>query len=618
MRIRLSRHPGWWPRLGGPNAVTLAAWLLTLPGAIVSTYTFIPGDIGPHPWVWALMGGAAHVLTGMVLWLGRRTVLPPVDGRPRPWVAVAVMLLAGAVRGLCISSASVILGYATYAVVVPRTVFAAWSVLIWYSLATIVVDANRRHRAHTASLAEALTIGQELAEGSVLAVRELRAGIVVRTQAVVAEQLEKAVGLAADPQQAAAQLQKTVDEVIRPLSHEMDQQALQEERILSGLGATTTLGRVPYGLYLRGIVLERPFLPWPTALMLFAVPSLLFIYWFGAQMGLAILVATTAAASLVIAAGRRLVWPRLANRSLAVHGAGVACVWLVASLGAGTALEGFPGVYATLTPEAPRAALLVLEAGMVLTMLVGLALLTSVLGQWRRTDAALAAAVRNAEWSAARVRLMTWSEQRQLGRVVHGDVQARIVSLALQLQLNPPADTAAALATLGAEVKEALDEERSTTWAQALERIDIVWRGAVELRVDADAAATAALEHDTVAGHAVAEALSESITNAVRHGGAHRISARVRAGVNTVELVVENDGRPQYPDGPPGMGSRLLDVACISWARTQTPPTTLRAVIACVGAVPATTSGDAAPVASAGDRPGRTTGPATRAQEANP
>ena len=33
MTSRRLPSPRWWPSLGGPNAITLAAWLLTLPGA---------------------------------------------------------------------------------------------------------------------------------------------------------------------------------------------------------------------------------------------------------------------------------------------------------------------------------------------------------------------------------------------------------------------------------------------------------------------------------------------------------------------------------------------------------------------------------------------------------
>ena len=584
MTSRRLPSPRWWPSLGGPNAITLAAWLLTLPGAIATTYTIIPDNVREDLWIWAVLGGSAHVLTGLVLLAGRWTVLRPVAGRSRPWVAVGVMLLAGGLRGFYIGAASIALGHSPVELLLPRTLFAAWSVLIWYSIGTIVVDATRRHRAQIASLEEALAVGQALAEGSVMAVRELRSGIVTRTEAIVAEQLEKAVGLAADPQLAAAQLHQTVEEVIRPLSHEMNEQALREDWILSGIEGSATLAMAPIGLYIRGILLERPFLPWGSALLLFAVPSLLFMYWFGAAMGLAMLVLTAAAAGLVVAAGRALVWPRLAGRGVAVHAIGVVGVWTLASVGAGLVVELFPGTYASISSDSPRAVLLVLEGGMAMTVLQGVALMNSVLGQWRRTEVALAEAVRTAEWSVARLRQMAWSEQRHLGGVIHGDVQARIVSLALQIQLSPPADTAQAVERLRAEVHRALGEQHETTLALALDRIRTVWRGAVGLEIVVDPDADAALARDPVAGHAVAEVLSESITNAVRHGGAHRIRVRITMVRDALDLLVEDDGASAHPDGPPGMGSRLLDAACMSWSRSGSTPTLLHAVIACAGA----------------------------------
>ena len=59
--------PDWWERLGGRNAISIPAWLLTLPGGVLASFSWLPREV--HADVAAVVGLslASHVITGAVL-----------------------------------------------------------------------------------------------------------------------------------------------------------------------------------------------------------------------------------------------------------------------------------------------------------------------------------------------------------------------------------------------------------------------------------------------------------------------------------------------------------------------------------------------------------------------
>ncbi|MER6449374.1 sensor histidine kinase [Streptomyces venezuelae] len=75
----------------------------------------------------------------------------------------------------------------------------------------------------------------------------------------------------------------------------------------------------------------------------------------------------------------------------------------------------------------------------------------------------------------------------------------------------------------------------------------------MDCRVDFQAARATVLPSEVQS--ALGWVVREATTNILRHGDAHRCLIRLTAGENgSVELVVENDGAPEAPAGPPGSG----------------------------------------------------------------
>ena len=190
---------GWWQRLGGPNAMSLPAWLLTLPGALISAILTSNDETFSDAGRWFVLGLGGHLLVGAVMLIAWLTVLGPMPRRSRPKTFVAVLVCAGASRGAFIAIAAFAWGLAPSLNLAFRLTSAIGTVVLWMTLATLIVDGTRRHRATMSALQEQVNGEQRLADASLRLVHEYRASIVSDTQTIVTEQLEHAISLSEDP-----------------------------------------------------------------------------------------------------------------------------------------------------------------------------------------------------------------------------------------------------------------------------------------------------------------------------------------------------------------------------------------------------------------------------------
>ena len=198
----------------------------------------------------------------------------------------------------------------------------------------------------------------------------------------------------------------------------------------------------------------------------------------------------------------------------------------------------------------------------------------------RRAEVELEDAVEALAWMTARLRLHAYIEQQELGRILHGAVQAHIVSLALQLQLNPPEDPVVAIEESAEQVRSAIGERRERPWREAIADVQELWVDAIHLQVEVESSAVDLLDADPTAAQAVVEVTREGVTNAVRHGQADDVRVRITGTQGVIEVVVIDDGKSPTSQGPPGLGTKLFDAVCLRWSLRGESGKTLRALIA--------------------------------------
>lgn len=579
----LNQPDSWWQRLGGPNAITLAAWLLTLPGAVLTPIATASSAVNAGWWKWLVLGFLAHLVSGVVLIAARAWVLPPTPRKPRPWTFVISVSLAGLARGAFIAFAAVAWGIADDLNLGLRLSSAPGSFLLWFALATLIVDGSRRHRATMSLLRERLDREQQIARDSARIVRDNRSAMVERTQRIVTEQLTQAKSLSADPEAAAKRLTDVVDDVVRPLSRELERRRADEARILEEAVTPYPNERTPFRRYLASMFTARPFWPSLTTLTILGTTTYLTVLAIGPLRGTASLAITLAVAWIATTLAAWINRVALNRIQPIARCCMVAAMWLFISVIVAIVLVSVTDQLATVQEDFDEESFI---AAIIMTFIVVMvaqsasALVGAVASLRTLAEEELRVATAAVDWAAARLRQHSFLEQQELSKMLHGEVQARIVSVALQIQLNPPADPSAAIAELDAQIQAGLNGSPSSSWSAQLADIEELWSMAIHLSIHCDQRTRDMLDLDLDAARAVIQVVREGVTNAVRHGNAENVSVVFMPGDEVICVSIEDDGDGIGMTSVQGMGTRLLNAVCLEWTLRQEEQTTLQAKIA--------------------------------------
>lgn len=155
--------------------------------------------------------------------------------------------------------------------------------------------------------------------------------------------------------------------------------------------------------------------------------------------------------------------------------------------------------------------------------LIVVALMRSVPLERARVLAEASASLERAQWLQRRLGQLVWIEQRRLARIVHGDVQGRILATVARLQQadDDPAEVLSELALQCAEVVRR--PEQNLPIAEFLRALGQLWVASVRIHIVCSERDTAIIDADPVAKDALAELIREAINNAVKHAQAREL-----------------------------------------------------------------------------------------------
>lgn len=166
--------------------------------------------------------------------------------------------------------------------------------------------------------------------------------------------------------------------------------------------------------------------------------------------------------------------------------------------------------------------------------------------------------------------------EEAVSRVLHGPVQDAVAASLLRLQ-QLPAGT-----QLGSEefseirrpVEDALKllsapENSVRNVEQSLHELTELWRGVVSITLKLDARAISSIAASDRVNSTVVELLREAISNAIRHGDATEVTVSVSMndGETDAVLRVTNNGKPLPSSAQPGIGTKLLEDLTLGWSR---------------------------------------------------
>lgn len=574
-----------WSRLGGPNAVSLPAWLLTFTFALlpttadieaISNSDHVPSDAA----TWFLIRIVGQLVLGLVLWLAWLTYLRPGDPQPRPVLAVATFVLASAIRALVVQ-----LGYAWWGLPmdgwVDRIATTTLGTAALLAMATLVVDGYRRHRDAQQNLQDELAREEALSREALTAIDAYRDELLSRVQETVEVELATIVADTRGTSDAvtAQKLSRLAESVVRPLGREL----MTPGPVALVTDGTHAMGAVrsTFGGF-WAVLRDRPFTPAMSAIVILVLISLSA----GNQVGIVngVLAATTMAALswAILGLAHRIYVPDAWSQHPRVASTLIVAAWVIAASAAAVTSTALitSRVPAEMTQgvglESP-----IRSALFVLVWIVGPPVALAVSRQWREAEEQLQGTLKAVSHLTAELNLQAWFERHSLGVRVHGAAQSELVAAALRIVNDPQCDQEVLLRDLGDRIRVRLRETNPADWRTSLHDMGDVWAFSIDLRVEVAHEASEALERDPSLALAAVEIVREGIVNAVRAGAADRVDVTLSVHGLDLVIVVVDDGDGLMGQGPPGAGTRLLEDACLEWTRRDSGAgTVLRAVLA--------------------------------------
>ena len=553
--------------IGGPGALSnpVIAGFGALGLALTLHYSNIEVD---HPWPQTLAAAAGSLVVSCGFLLAIRRVAVGLGWqRPRPGLVVASVLAASAMRSivrLAIISGPPAVFSVSLEFIGRMAAACGMSLAVSIGLAAAVQLGRERGELMAVLLAEQarlLDLAATMEQDILRAETELRAKAIRLLEPTILD-IRRMLDAELEPGEGArisARIQHSVNDVVRPVSREL---AVSPSVALGGI---QPLKPARLNMLTDRMDVPRAIRPgWVFILTWIAIaPAVVLV---GLPLD-ALLVAIVAGLVFVgVLEAVRLWWPRsLRSMRIATGMAALFVLYLLGNLAYQFALtrsgafNDGPAPWVTLT-------------GSGLLIRVALAMMVAVLAMLdehrQRNRAALFALNVELEELVARLRRETWLLHRSVALAVHGPVQSALVSTAMRL--------AAVHRTQGSvdDAKRRLDEALSAIECGRSEDVSIddalgdlrdLWRGVVRIDYAIDPGARALLAADPGLRRCMIEVCRESASNAIRHGGAGEVVITMNGEAGRVQVRVRDDGQGVAPDAVPGLGSLMMDEACMRW-----------------------------------------------------
>ena len=181
-------------------------------------------------------------------------------------------------------------------------------------------------------------------------------------------------------------------------------------------------------------------------------------------------------------------------------------------------------------------------------------------------------------WELARLRDLNRQRRQALARILHGRVQATLTASYLRIEHESAGGRIPdeLLSDVRSQVLASLDElgrdvEQPRDLDDLMALVCANWSGIAEICLQAPEDIVEALREDPVCAWSVNELLPELCFNAVRHAAADRVDISLRREDYRclVLVVADNGGGVAAETGRAGLGSQLLEEACLWWRRSH-------------------------------------------------
>lgn len=550
--------------IGGPDALTRWSLVGLLPlGVLAGTLWGLRNGLTVSTWLPVVIG--VHLFL-ILPFLACRTVMVRASAKgSRPWLGLATFAFLGGLRALMLVSAGALMGVTLPrgAVIdfIPNGVGTGIAIL---GVVAVVVDGNRRHRAVVEQLAALDSEFERTRAFDEARLAEVEARSIARIAGRLEQELRQLqAGARTAPDVTAAQLRTLASDIVRPLSHDL----VQGDQWIPP--AEDVTAKAPRWERMKDVIADvrpaNPLVPF-LLIQLIALPTAI-----SERVG-----GVAFAAFMMILIGGimyALSWvvARLWTASPTTVPRLILLVALYAVIGTFAAWVGMVITQRYAGVHDPR---WIAPFFLIITSM-GVSFATAIQAHQREDEARMAmSVVRNAQLNAE-VRERTRRAQRRVAKLLHSNIQAELIASAMLLaeRASASGDASAGqdevsqeLDRLKAAIRERLVASTEPVGRAQERLLDLtsLWSGAVDVTVEADEDAWAALDQDPGALDAVSEVIGEGLTNALRHGEGPKVALRMNRDVDGIAIRITSCGR--LPAGArAGLGSSFLDASTREW-----------------------------------------------------
>ena len=180
-------------------------------------------------------------------------------------------------------------------------------------------------------------------------------------------------------------------------------------------------------------------------------------------------------------------------------------------------------------------------------------------------------------WGVSRVRNERHQRSRNLGRKLHGEIQAQFASafLIIQNNQNDPAKAQAMVIDLASGLEKDVEKlsdisTKNQKLDEMIEKLKQTWQGVAVINFEANQEVINNVDKDILCSTALLDIIPELCFNSIKHGQASEVEVSLsHINPKTILLQVKNNGLVGDKDSQKGLGTKLLDECAISWHRNR-------------------------------------------------
>lgn len=367
------------------------------------------------------------------------------------------------------------------------------------------------------------------------------------------------------PEQFLEKIRTTIDEVVRPISYELDRRPPEPLKtrdlpveskinwrlVLDEATKPGAIRPVEISVFILLVVISAAVSKfgefWAAVLAIYIMTFGLFVLW-----------ATSKLIDPLLT--RFSLWPRVVILSAALYADNLIIKAAAAPIAINTPnpeyFDNFSSFFAMLTG---------------LAFAIG----QSALAQSAAVQSAMAAVTQNLTWDTARATELQRQRQRNLARTLHGSIQALLASTYLRAQSD--AAKAQIDANYRAKVSKVLiskldelddDAPEPASLASIIDQVKTTWQGIATIHVETSPFVGDVLAEDPVCLTSVVDIIPELVFNSIKHGEAKHVFVSVKkSGIRIIEVEVSNDGKPFFNQAKQGLGTQLIAESSLDWSR---------------------------------------------------